>query len=769
MTKSIIKLMTCVIALFVMLTFAVFAYSNEPLSAGSEIINVIKLLEIANGDENGNMNYDKEVTRAEFVKMAINASTNKEAAANIKLNISLFPDVKNSYWGSGYISVAVNNGLVTGYIDGTFKPNNAVTLEEAVTIVLRLLGYNNSDLIGTYPAVQLQKYKDLNLDKGMSAQRGDKLTREECMILIYNVLSTKNKQGSVYCSTLGLHTNNEGKLDYSALLEDKLDGPIIVTDSNNLFFDSEFSENDNTLYVLNNSPSSKSSITENDVVYYSDVINSVYAYRKTATGILNNVNSNTVTISAKPYTIASAVAKDKLSLGGQFSEEKSFITLILGINDGVVDVVAGDISRIPENDDNSTHLSMIGETISKPIYISSLDEAVNWKNRIPFDVDSANVYFNGSKTADADILKNDVIYHSKAFNSIWIYRKTVSGAIETIQPVTSPSSVTVSGKTYQIVGSSAAYDLSIYGSYDVGDRITLILGINNECVAIADTSEISALVYGVVTATGEKEYIDKDGEPYSADYVTVTDTTATSYTYEFSNKHLSVGDAVKVAVSDKVSILKLSTDNIGKGVAVSLSDAIRNGRFTDDCEIIDVRGSDVIKILPSRISGATIDVEHFTYASPVLFYDFDTNENISKLILKDFTGDIDDYGVVTSSTDSRISYMTDRIERNLSTEGVGCSEGPAKLRVESGSIVSASSMQGCIEDISAVTQMFVYDKNDKEYALADNYKVFIKTETGFTYSNLSDVLNSNYKLTAYYDKLPKYGGRVRVIIAQRKV
>ena len=137
--------------------------------------------------------------------------------------------------------------------------------------------------------------------------------------------------------------------------------------------------------------------------------------------------------------------------------------------------------------------------------------------------------------------------------------------------------------------------------------------------------------------------------------------------------------------------------------------------------------------------------------------------------MKDFTGDIDDYGVVTSSTDSRISYMTDRIERNLSTEGVGCSEGPAKLRVESGSIVSASSMQGCIEDISAVTQMFVYDKNDKEYALADNYKVFIKTETGFTYSNLSDVLNSNYKLTAYYDKLPKYGGRVRVIIAQRKV
>ena len=73
----------CCVAAISLFSVSASAYSNEPQTASDEVINVIKLLEIANGDQNGNMNFDKEVTRAEFVKMAINASTSKETAANI--------------------------------------------------------------------------------------------------------------------------------------------------------------------------------------------------------------------------------------------------------------------------------------------------------------------------------------------------------------------------------------------------------------------------------------------------------------------------------------------------------------------------------------------------------------------------------------------------------------------------------------------------------------------------------------------------------------
>ena len=195
MKRIILKI--TVICIIVTMAFSTAVFANNNVSkASEEVINVIKLLEIANGDENGNMNFDKNVTRAEFVKMVINASTSKETAANIKLNVSLFPDVKNSFWGASYISVAINNGLVNGYIDGTFKPNNNVTLEEAATIVLRLLGYSNTDLIGNYPSAQINKYKELDLDENISAVQGEILSREECMILIYNMLSAKTKSGN---------------------------------------------------------------------------------------------------------------------------------------------------------------------------------------------------------------------------------------------------------------------------------------------------------------------------------------------------------------------------------------------------------------------------------------------------------------------------------------------------------------------------------------------------------------------------------------------
>lgn len=768
MKKNINKLFVCCFSIILLLSFCVSASGDEPKSAGDEVINVIKLLEIANGDQNGNMNFEKEVTRAEFVKMAINASANKEAAANIKLNISLFPDVKNSYWGAGYISVAINNGLVNGYIDGTFKPNNPVTLEEAVTIVLRLLGYSNSDLVGSYPSAQLKKYSDLDLDENMTAQRGDKLTREDCMILIYNALSAKTKQGSVYCSTLGLAVNSEQKLDYSALLEDKLDGPIIVKDSASVFSNTSFSENSDTKYILNNTLSAKSEITVNDVIYYSDIINSVFIFRKTATGIVDNSNSSTVTISGKSYNLATASAKDKLSLGGEFNETKSFVTLILGINDGVIDVIKGNVDKISENDDNSSHLSMLDATISKGIYLSDSFEADNWQAKIPFETENATIYFNGVKTSSPSLLAHDVLYYSKPFNTVWICRKNVSGVIEQVSPTTSPTNVTVSGKNYTIDSSDAAFDLSVFGTYEVGDRVTLILGLDDVCVALANPESTSGLLYGVVTAKGEKNYTDKNGDVYTADFISVTDTSATTYTYEYDNDSFNVGDTVKVAVAGNVRISRLSTE-IGRGNAASIITAIKNGNFSDDCEIIDVKGAEVIKIEPSRLSGIEIDYGEFIYSTVVLYYSFDENRNLSKLILSNFTGDIDEYGVIVSASDGKIKYKSDNNIKSLTSDASGIVSGPAKLQVSAGTVVDVTSLLGYIDNIQDITNLAVYDENNIEYPLSEDVKVFIKSVSNYEYSSISEIVAGNYDCKAYYDKLPKYGGRIRVIIASRNV
>ena len=50
-----------------------------------------------------------------------------------------------------YVRIAVQQGWMNGYTDGSFRPNNAVTLEEACTAVLKLMGYKMTDLSGAFP------------------------------------------------------------------------------------------------------------------------------------------------------------------------------------------------------------------------------------------------------------------------------------------------------------------------------------------------------------------------------------------------------------------------------------------------------------------------------------------------------------------------------------------------------------------------------------------------------------------------------------------
>lgn len=903
MKKITANIIIGILLVMCLMTITVAA-NNERTNISDEAVNVIKLLEIANGDQNGNMNYSSNVTRAEFVKMTVNASTDKNLASNTKLNVSIFPDVRNNHWAASYVSVAINRGLVNGYLDGTFKPSNPVTLEEAATIILRLLGYSNSDLIGNYPTAQLNKYRELELDENITAQQGDKMSREQCMILIYNMLSTKTKSGVVYCTTLGYKADAEEKLDYSELLKKELDGPFIADGISESY--EGFVPDESTVYMLNNTKCTSADIKTGDVIYTNDVINSVYAYRKTATGIVTYSSESMVTLGTKSYSISTTKAKQKIALGGTFSHEKAFVTLLLGIDDDVVDVIEGDISLLDSNSDNATYLEMIDATISTPIYINSEEMLASWNSKVPFDVENAKVYLNGKQMSSYLVSLNDVIYYSEPFNSIWIYRDTQSGVIaavyqstvtigsgtymlatndaklkvstygqysendyvtlilgkneevidivdadtasigstdkdssyaevvsgtlkgpyvvsadgsmenlkidsekatvfldnstidasdilpfdvyyfsevlnsiwiyrdresgtiEAVSPVSSPITVVLSGKTYQIESSTASYELSSFGSFDIGDKATLLLGMDEKVAGIVRPEIISTEASGVIIDKGEKTYSDKNGNSYTSNYLTVVDAAGSVHTYQYSKNSFKVGDVVKVYISDNIQISKVSSD-IPKSEAAKLAKAINDGSFTDNCSIIDISGTNILKVYPQRLSGCDIDAEHLIYTSAVLYYEFEDGL-IKNLILNNFTGDTNDYGIVTSSKLGTITYLDDSNVEKVITAGTNCSVGAAKLLKENGAIVSATSLTGVIDNIERVTSDSVVDERDNSYKLSDNIRVYVKeTATHFEYVELSEVLNGSYNLKAYYDKLPQYGGRIRVIIATKNV
>ena len=73
----------------------------------------------------------KATTRAEFASMiakAMGYEANPDAP-------SMFPDVADDFWGKAAINFCAHNGIITGYDDGTFQPNKAITRQEAASIL----------------------------------------------------------------------------------------------------------------------------------------------------------------------------------------------------------------------------------------------------------------------------------------------------------------------------------------------------------------------------------------------------------------------------------------------------------------------------------------------------------------------------------------------------------------------------------------------------------------------------------------------------------
>ncbi|MBQ4543007.1 MAG: S-layer homology domain-containing protein, partial [Clostridia bacterium] len=77
----------------------------------------------------------KSVTRAEFAKLVV-------ASFGLTLNsdkVTTFSDVNPSEWYKQYVDIAVSNGIVTGYENNTFRPNNTISREEMCVMLARAL------------------------------------------------------------------------------------------------------------------------------------------------------------------------------------------------------------------------------------------------------------------------------------------------------------------------------------------------------------------------------------------------------------------------------------------------------------------------------------------------------------------------------------------------------------------------------------------------------------------------------------------------------
>ena len=278
------------------------------------------------------------VTRGAFAKMLVSFSTYRESVGAQGTVGTLYRDVPGSSEWAPYIRIAVQQGWMNGYTDGSFRPDNTVTLEEACAAVLKLLSYKTTDLTGSFPQAQLNKAQQIGLRDQLTCMQGQAMTYEQCTLLLYNALRANTASGSAYGSALGFTVSN-GQVDTSSVLLKSRKGPFVAEEGTQLPFTP-------VSVYRNDKASASAELNKYDVYYYSESLQTVWIYTRRAAGRITAVSPSAsaptaLTVAGSNYSLGSAAVASKISSlnGGGVGE---VVTLLLGMDNEVADVITGE-------------------------------------------------------------------------------------------------------------------------------------------------------------------------------------------------------------------------------------------------------------------------------------------------------------------------------------------------------------------------------------------------------------------------------------------
>ncbi len=451
------------------------------------------------------------VTRGAFARMLTAFSNYRDSVSAQGTVGTLFADVPSDSANAPYVRIAVQNGWMNGYTDGSFRPDNAVTLEEACTAVLKLLGYKMTELSGAFPQAQLNKASQLGLRTNLNCGQGQPMNYQDCSVLLYNALTANTSGGGSYGASLGF-TVTDGQVDPSSVMMASLKGPFIAAEGAVLPFEPL------TVY-RNDKASSSAQLDPYDVYYYSESLQSVWIYTRRAAGRITAVSPSasaptSVTVAGVPYQIGSAdVAAQISSLNGGGVGE--VVTLLLGMNNVAAGIVTGaaaddvyygvvsSASRSLVEENGADVLQMVSVVCTDGITRSvRVDKSMNFPKswlvevRVTPEGETVTGIANKSLSGKFD-LENSMLGSTPLADDVEILDTTTGGAAGTVRP-SRLSGVNLNG-----------LDVRYYTLNEKGQIDRLILndvtgdlwkyGVLNDIQTVAGNwSQISALVDALV-------------------------------------------------------------------------------------------------------------------------------------------------------------------------------------------------------------------------------------------------------------------------------
>lgn len=157
---------------------------------------------LVTGYADGKFHPDNAVTRAEFAKLVCSTL----GVQSITVTSAPFKDVLNTHWAEGYVAAAVGKGWLSGYPGGLFKPEEPVSMAQALVVITRSQSWNDT---ATLPYTDVQpgywasafieacftrgiiKNPDPGIESGGKLSPDGHCTRAQACVLLSRLLALK--------------------------------------------------------------------------------------------------------------------------------------------------------------------------------------------------------------------------------------------------------------------------------------------------------------------------------------------------------------------------------------------------------------------------------------------------------------------------------------------------------------------------------------------------------------------------------------------------
>lgn len=441
MNKKLLSFfMACVFCLSGISAYAAQEGSNSYLRE----IELVRSLEIMYGYEDGSFGGNNNVTRMEYTAVIVRLLGYEETAKGY--NKSTFSDISDDSWGKGYVAVASNLGLVDGTGDGKFSPQNNVTFNQAVKIMVSALGYKqHAEAKGGYPLGYRNVALSLKIIEGLSSN-DVALTRAQVAKLIANSLEVKLESDRIHSSQGNYIIDQVDETLLSKLGYYKKEGIVLAAygiDTTNSQYELEKNEiiiGDELLYTK---VSDCNSFILKRVIYYAkedengrDTVHFIQekAYGNDELSIdAKEIIRDGTTLSQIKYKQSriktqTLPANLVIIYNGKLVASSDYSDALLKPNSGSVTLLDTDDNNTYEYAVVNEYENYIVDAINLPKLYDKFSRVINLDEE---DEISSAIYFDGVKVLPEEIKAGDVLSIAKSLDGksmrIEISRECISG------------------------------------------------------------------------------------------------------------------------------------------------------------------------------------------------------------------------------------------------------------------------------------------------------------------------------------------------------